>query len=66
MSRHLKALKASGLIAESHPEFDARVRVYALNASRLSDLKDWLAKAERGWSDQLAAFAKHVAKRKPT
>jgi DNA-binding transcriptional ArsR family regulator len=64
MSRHLKLLKASGLIAETHPEFDARVRVYALNASRLVDLKDWLAKAERGWTDQLSAFARHVSKRK--
>jgi DNA-binding transcriptional ArsR family regulator len=64
MSRHLKALKESGLVAETHPEFDARVRVYALNAGRLADLKDWLARAERGWSDQLAAFRKHVEKRK--
>jgi len=64
MSRHLKALKASGLVAETHPEFDARVRVYALNTARLSELKHWLARAERGWSDQLAAFAKHVARRK--
>lgn len=64
MSRHLKTLKASGLIAETHPEFDARVRVYALNSDRLSDLKDWLANAEKGWSTQLAAFAEHVAKRK--
>lgn len=64
MSRHLKALKDAGLVAETHPEFDARVRVYALNAGRLTELKDWLAKAERGWSDQLAAFAKHVEKRK--
>lgn len=64
MSRHLKALKASGLVAETHPEFDARVRVYALNASRLSDLKDWLSKAEQGWATQLAAFARHVEKRK--
>ena len=63
MSRHLKALKASGLVAETHPEFDARVRVYALNSERLGELKDWLAKAERGWSDQLAAFARHVAER---
>lgn len=63
MSRHLKALKASGLVAETHPDFDARVRVYALNAERLGELKDWLARAERGWSDQLAAFARHVAKR---
>ena len=64
MSRHLRALKESGLVAETHPEFDARVRVYALNSDRLSELKDWLARAERGWSDQLASFAKHVEKRK--
>lgn len=64
MSRHLRALKESGLVAETHPEFDARVRVYALNSDRLTELKDWLARAEHGWSNQLAAFAKHVEKRK--
>jgi DNA-binding transcriptional ArsR family regulator len=64
MSRHLRALKESGLVAETHPEFDSRVRIYALNSTRLSDLKDWLARAERGWSDQLAAFGKQVEKRK--
>src|SRR6185436_7595435 len=32
MSRHLKTLRQSGLVEESHPEFDARVRVYALRA----------------------------------
>ncbi len=63
MSRHLKALKASGLVAETHPASDARVRVYALNTARLSELKDWLARAERGWSDQLAAFSCHVETR---
>ena len=64
MSRHLKALKACGLVAETHPDFDARVRIYALNAGRFAELKDWLAKAERGWTTQLAAFARHVEKRK--
>ena len=64
MSRHLKALKASGLIGETHPEFDARVRVYALNTARLTDLKDWLARAEQGWSTQLASFSRYVAARK--
>lgn len=63
MSRHLRALKASGLVAEEHPEFDARVRILSLNAGRLSELKDWLAKAERGWSDQLAAFKRHVERK---
>lgn len=63
MSRHLKALKTSGLVVESHPEVDARVRVYALNAPRLSELKDWLEKAEQMWAGQLSSFAAHVAKR---
>jgi DNA-binding transcriptional ArsR family regulator len=64
MSRHLKELKTSGLVAETHPEFDSRVRIYALNAGRLSELRDWLARAEEGWSTQLAAFRTHVEKRK--
>ena len=66
MSRHLKELKAAGLVAESHPEFDSRVRIYALNGERLSDLKTWLARAEQGWSEQLSAFAAHVARKKAT
>jgi DNA-binding transcriptional ArsR family regulator len=60
MSRHLRVLRKSGLVAETHPEFDARVRIYALNAGRLTELKDWLARAEAGWSKQLAAFKRHV------
>jgi DNA-binding transcriptional ArsR family regulator len=62
MSRHLKALRDAGLVAETHPDFDQRVRIYALNAPRLKELKEWLARAERGWSDQLAAFKAHVEK----
>lgn len=64
MSRHLKELKSAGLVVDHHPEADARVRVYALNSRRLGDLRDWLAKAEQGWTQQLAAFAAHVEKRK--
>mgnify|MGYP003539216901 FL=1 len=63
MSRHLKALKTPSLVIESPPEIDARVRVYALNAPRLSELKDWLEKAEQLWSGQLSSFAAHIAKR---
>ncbi len=63
MSRHLKELKAAGLVVDRHPEDDARVRVYALNAPRLAELKDWLARAEEGWTQQLGAFAAHVRKR---
>ena len=61
--RHLKELKAAGIVVDHHPENDARVRVYALNAPRLAELKDWLARAEQGWTQQLGAFAAHVARR---
>lgn len=65
MSRHLRALKQSGLVEESHPAFDARVRIYTLKAGAMADLKAWLAETERLWADQLAAFKAHVeSKRK--
>ena len=32
LSRHLRTLKAGGLIEETHPAYDARVRIYALRA----------------------------------
>ena len=60
MSRHLKTLKQSGLVSETHPEDDARVRIYSLQAERLEDLKSWLAQAEAGWTRQLAAFKAKV------
>jgi DNA-binding transcriptional ArsR family regulator len=60
MSRHLRALREAGLLSESHPEGDHRVRIYSLKSERLSELKDWLARAETGWSEQLAAFKQHV------
>jgi DNA-binding transcriptional ArsR family regulator len=60
MSRHLRALRESGLVAESHPPFDARLRVYALRAEPMTELIEWLGEAEAMWSDQLAAFKAHV------
>lgn len=64
MSRHLRALKASGLVEETHPEFDARVRIYALKDGAMADLKKWLADTERMWSNQLASLKAHIEKRK--
>lgn len=60
MSRHLKVLRDGGIVAESHPELDARVRVYALRPGPLADLKAWLERTEELWSLQLAAFKAHV------
>ena len=60
MSRHLKTLRQSGLVEESHPEFDARIRVYQLRAEPMVDLIRWLEQTERMWSAQLAAFKAHL------
>lgn len=60
MSRHLRALKQGGLVSETHPEFDARVRIYALKDGAMAELKDWLAQTEALWVRQLAAFKAHV------
>lgn len=60
MSRHLRTLKESGLVEESHPLFDARVRIYALRAEPMVHLMRWLEETERMWSDQLLAFKQHV------
>jgi DNA-binding transcriptional ArsR family regulator len=64
MSRHLRELKQSGLVEETHPEFDARVRIYTLKDGAMADLKKWLAETERMWSDQLASFKAHVERKR--
>jgi DNA-binding transcriptional ArsR family regulator len=60
MSRHLRVLRASGLVEESHPEEDARVRIYRLRQAPFRDLEAWLAEMQVAWGDQLAAFKAHV------
>jgi DNA-binding transcriptional ArsR family regulator len=60
MSRHLRTLRESGLVEESHPEFDARVRIYALKREPMVHLLRWLEDAERMWSAQLLALKAHI------
>jgi len=60
MSRHLKTLRESGLVEDSHPGFDARVRIYALRHEPMSELMTWLQESEALWSDQLQAFKAHL------
>lgn len=59
-SKHLKILRDARIVEESHPDYDARVRIYALRADGLDDLKRWLKSAEAMWSRQLAAFKRRV------
>ena len=60
MSRHLRALKAGGLVEDAHPAFDARVRIYSLKDGATAELKLWLAETEALWARQLTAFKAHV------
>lgn len=60
LSRHLKMLKASGLIDDAHPSFDARVRIYTLRPGSMADLKTWLEQTEQMWAAQLTAFKAHI------
>ena len=60
MSRHLKVLKDSGLVEDSHPPFDARVRIYALRGEPMVHLIQWLEATEQMWGAQLLALKAHV------
>jgi DNA-binding transcriptional ArsR family regulator len=60
MSKHLRVLRHGGLVDETHPEFDARVRIYTLRSAPMAELRSWLDAAEQGWADQLAAFKSHI------
>lgn len=64
MSRHLRTLKQSGLVEETHPDFDARVRIYTLRHGAMADLKKWLAETEAMWSGQLASLKAHIEKKR--
>ena len=62
MSRHLKTLRESGLVAEDRDEFDSRVRIYRLRAEPMTELKTWLEETEALWGRQLVALKTHLQK----
>ncbi|MEP7049609.1 MAG: metalloregulator ArsR/SmtB family transcription factor [Pseudomonadota bacterium] len=62
MSRHLRVLRQSGLVSESEPDNDARVRMYRLEREPFTELRGWLEEVEAVWADQLRAFKVHAEK----
>lgn len=64
MSKHLRILRVRGLVTETHPEHDTRVRIYTLRSAGMADLRAWLETAERGWTEQLGAFAEHLERKR--
>jgi DNA-binding transcriptional ArsR family regulator len=63
LSRHLRVLKRSGLVADDEPEHDARVRLYRLRPERFAPLNDWVGGITALWTDQLAAFKTHAERK---
>lgn len=63
MSRHLRVLRASGLVettGDDGDDADARERIYQLRKAPFEQLRDWLEQTERFWAVQLDAFKAHV------
>jgi DNA-binding transcriptional ArsR family regulator len=65
MSRHLRLLRKSGLVAEDRDELDSRVRIYRLRPEAMAGLKAWLAETEALWARQLTALKAHLQKPTP-
>ncbi len=63
LSRHLRVLKASGLVADDELDNDARVRLYRLQPEGFETLGQWVDDVRGLWADQLAAFKDHVERR---
>ncbi len=64
MSKHLKVLRASGLVESVFDDADARARVYRLRPEPFTQLHAWLQDVEQLWTLQLASFATHATKRR--
>lgn len=60
MSRHLRVLKRTGLVAEDELPDDARVRVYRLRGEPFAHLGRWVDEIESLWTDQLTSFKEHA------
>ena len=62
MSRHLRLLRASGLVEveEERIDQDARLRVYRLRPEPFVALQAWLDQVQAFWTDQLDAFKAHA------
>jgi DNA-binding transcriptional ArsR family regulator len=64
MSRHLRVLRASGLVDVETLDDDARGRVYSLRADRFLALQAWLDQVQAFWSEQLGSFQQHTQRTK--
>lgn len=60
MSRHLRVLRASGLVEAEPVDDDARIRMYRLRPEPLAALQAWLDQVHAFWGEQLGSFKAHA------
>jgi DNA-binding transcriptional ArsR family regulator len=60
LSRHLRVLRGSGLVAAEGVDADARLRVYRLRREPFVALQAWLDQVHAFWGEHLDAFAAHA------
>ncbi|GAA2696166.1 ArsR/SmtB family transcription factor [Nonomuraea recticatena] len=60
LSRHLRVLRAGGLVVAEAGEADARLRLYTLRQEPFVALQAWLDQVQAFWSEQLGSFKHHV------
>ena len=65
LSRHLRQLERSGLVAADGVTHDARVRLYRLEPHVFATLGDWAAAMQVQWGEQLQAFKAHAERPAP-
>ena len=66
MSKHLRILRGSGMVAEVRTDADARIHLYELRPEPFRTLQAWLDQVHAYWTDQLTAFQTHVEQRLAT
>ena len=60
VSRHLRVLRAAGVVESFQLDDDARLRLYRLLPQPLNDVREWL---EVFWQGKLDSFAMHARER---
>jgi len=60
MSRHLKILLTSGIVADERVPEDARVRLFKLQPESLVAVQAFLDQLQAEWRTQLRSFKQHV------
>ncbi|TMR19107.1 winged helix-turn-helix transcriptional regulator [Nonomuraea turkmeniaca] len=60
LSRHLRVLRAGGLVQAESGGADARLRLYTLRQEPFTALQAWLDQVQAFWTEQLGSFKDHV------